>query len=108
MSDRYIDLVLAGRALWTDIDDFVGHWHEGDSEEALHEYLGLTWDEYALWGEKPQSLRLIIAARRRETSVYELAQNVHEYSLAARGGLSDSEARAVQQWLRETGRLPNN
>ncbi len=108
MSERYIDLVLDGRAVWTDIDDYVERWHEGRSTESLHEYLGLHWDEYAVWGEKPQSLRLIIAARRRGTPFLELVENVHEFSLAARGGLTDTEARAVQRWLMETGRLPTS
>lgn len=29
------------------IHDFIEKWHESDSEVPLHEYLGLTWDEYS-------------------------------------------------------------
>lgn len=32
----------------------VGEWHDGESEEALHIYLGLTWKQYCLWVENPQ------------------------------------------------------
>jgi hypothetical protein len=106
MSERFIDLVLDGRALWTDIDDYVDDWHESDSEAPLHEYLGLSWDEYSLWVEQPHSLRLIIAAREREKPVLEMIDQVDEYALAARGGMSDADARAVRKWLRDTGRLP--
>jgi hypothetical protein len=108
MSETYMDLVRDGQILWTDIDDYVVRWHEGGTRQSLHEYLGLTWEEYALWVEQPQSLRLIIAARERDTPVIEMIGQVHEHALAARGGLSESEARAVRQWLQETGRLPRS
>jgi hypothetical protein len=108
MSDRYIDLVLGGRALWSDIDNHVDRWHEGEVEMPLHDYLGLTWDEYALWVEQPRSLRLIIAARERGKPVLELVARAHDYELAARGGLSEPEVRVVREWLQKTGRLPPN
>ena len=69
MSERYIDAVLDGSALFTDIDDYIDRWHEHPGAESLHEYLGLTWDEYALWVEEPRSLRLIIAAKERGSSL---------------------------------------
>ena len=106
MSDHYIDLVLAGRALLTDIDDHVDMWHVGDALGPLHDYLGLTWDEYALWVEQPSSLRLILAARERKKPVLEMIEHADEYALAARGGLSEREARTVRKWLQDTGRIP--
>ena len=105
MSDRYIDQVLDGRALWTDADDFVARWHDSDSDEDLHEYLGLSWDEYALWTEQPQTLRLIIAAHELQEPVDQLLERVDEPAVLARG-LSASDARAVRKWLQKTGRLP--
>lgn len=108
MSDTFLDLVLQGEALWTDIDDYVDRWHDGDEEAPLATFLGFAQDEYALWTEQPQALRLIIAARKRDVPVLDLIESVHDYGLAARGGLSEAEARAVQKWLKETGRLPSN
>lgn len=35
-----------------DLEEFVELWHMGDSKESLHEYLGMTWDEYKTWIEK--------------------------------------------------------
>lgn len=34
------------------IDDLVAAWHDSPTTETreLHEYLGLTWDEYRAWG----------------------------------------------------------
>lgn len=35
-----------------DIHDAIGRWHEGDGYGVeLHEYLGMSWDEYARWAE---------------------------------------------------------
>jgi hypothetical protein len=32
------------------LDDLVDRWHEGDGEGVeLHEYLGMSWDEYCKW-----------------------------------------------------------
>jgi len=31
------------------IYDLIEKWHEGESELQLHEYLGLTWEQYAHW-----------------------------------------------------------
>ena len=33
-----------------DIDDAVERWHElPEDGKSLHEYLGMTWDEYCEW-----------------------------------------------------------
>jgi hypothetical protein len=65
----FIDDLLSGRALVSDIDDYIDRWHdspEGSPEAAmqLHEFLGMSWDEYRLWAEQPASLRFALAARR--------------------------------------------
>jgi hypothetical protein len=31
------------------IDELIDEWHAGDSPLPLHEYLGMTWEEYKLW-----------------------------------------------------------
>ena len=58
----FLDVVLAGDARADDIDDFVDRWHDGDATCSLAEFLGMSHDEYALWVEKPASLRLILQA----------------------------------------------
>jgi hypothetical protein len=103
MSESYLGQVLEGRALWTDIDDWIDRWHEEGGAEQLHDYLGLSWDEYRLWAEQPSSLRFIIAAHERDEPVEQLLEH-HEHALAARG-LSEEDARTVRQWLQKTGRL---
>ncbi len=47
----FIDEFLAGQATEDDIHDWIDEWHEGDSGEELHVFLGLTWPEYSIWVE---------------------------------------------------------
>lgn len=105
MSERYMDCVLDGRTLWTDIEAFVGRWHADAGKESLHDFLGMTWSEYSLWVEQPAALRVIIAARERDEPVEAVLAHVDEFALAARG-LSNEDARTVRTWLQQTGRLP--
>jgi hypothetical protein len=32
-----------------EIEDAITEWHESDTDEPLHVFLGLTWHEYALY-----------------------------------------------------------
>ncbi len=105
MSETYITQVLSGRALWTDIDDFVSQWHAKRPAKKLHDFLGMSWDEYALWVEQPRALRVIIAAHERDEPVLDLVTEPEEHAVAARG-LSAQDVRVVRAWLQETGRLP--
>jgi hypothetical protein len=39
------------------MDDLIDLWHEGDGQGmSLHEWLGLTWDQFARWAEDPSDL----------------------------------------------------
>ncbi len=33
------------------LDDLVDRWHRSGSDVPLHQYLNLTWEEYATWVE---------------------------------------------------------
>lgn len=42
-AQNFIDLCLQGEIVdLNQIDDFIDAWHDGDSEQTLHEFLGLT------------------------------------------------------------------
>ena len=56
-----------------DIDDFVKEWHESKSELSIHEFLGMTEDEYKLWVEQPEILEAILTARQKK--LYLCAKN---------------------------------
>lgn len=50
----FLDEYFAGRATEDDINDWIDEWHEGDSDEELHVFLGLTWPEYGDWVERDE------------------------------------------------------
>ncbi len=60
-STTFIGKCLSGDALYEDIDDYIDLWHNSDSEEKLHEFLGMTHDEYIEWVKHPDILPSIIA-----------------------------------------------
>lgn len=105
----FVGACLSGVALEGDIDDWVSDWHEAAdgselAEMALHDHLGMTRAEYALWVEQPTVLRFVIAAHRRRRPVEELLTARDEYALAARAASPDG-AREVLRWLVERGRI---
>ncbi len=68
MDKSFIEQVMDGQASCADVDDFVDRWHEGDSTTSLHEYLGMSAEDYGTWVEDQDSLWSIVARRRSATS----------------------------------------
>lgn len=102
--ETFVSACLSGSALLDDVDDWVEDWHESPRGLSLDEFLGFTDEEGALWAERPESLRFIVAAHRYGTPVGNILQSRDDFALAARA--SDSAvATAVLGWLRETHRL---
>lgn len=64
----FIERALDGETTDIDecIDNEIDHWHDSFMDDIeLHEYLGMTWEEYAMWVENPNSLQSIIDNRRK-------------------------------------------
>lgn len=64
----FIELAVIGDADLDEIDDFVGRWHDSDSTMSLHEYLGVSFEDYSLWVSDPGALRSIVERRRSISS----------------------------------------
>jgi hypothetical protein len=64
----------------------------------------MTPDEYALWVERPESLRFIVAAHRAKLPVSAILATRDEFGLAARAN-EQSEAHELLQWLIDRGRI---
>src|SRR6266568_4673137 len=84
----YMDLLLKGEVLQEDIDDFVAYWHEAPDNSAtarqsLEDFLGMTWDEYRLWVEHPESLRFIAAAHKAKQPVATVLRTLDRTGVAA-------------------------
>ncbi len=100
----YIELCLEGLADLTDIDDYIEKWHLSDLNVPIHDYLGMTRDEYALWVEKPEALRFILFSHRYGFSLKEAITQMEDWPLAARA-VDANELDAVMKWLRRTGEI---
>lgn len=86
--NTYVTRVLAGDASYDDIEDYISAWHNAPddspaTELEVYEFLGLTWDEYRLWGEHPESLCFIFRARKNNQSAEEAVRESRDLMLAA-------------------------
>jgi|GEM_PF-4935274 len=81
-------------------------WHTSDYDCELHEFLGLTEEEYDIWFENDSFLDLIIDARELRIPIVEYLQKISEYQMAARAS-SPEVAQKIKEWLIKSGRLNN-
>ena len=103
----FVEQCLQGMADPSQIDDFIDQWHEGPSQQSLHDYLGFTAKEYACWVEEPLALRAIFFARKTHTALEECLEWVLADNVAARAKiLEEAEAEVLRNWLERTGRIP--
>jgi len=103
----FVDRVLAGEVLDLDtIDDDIDAFHDNPPGCTLAEWLGFTREEYALFVEKPESLRTILMAKKHSIPLAQLVRitTPSELALAARGASPD-EVKAIRKWLEQTNRL---
>jgi hypothetical protein len=99
----FFDLYAAGKALPDEIDDFVERWHKSRDKRTLglelHEYLGLSWDEYALWIQDPDSLPQILIARRERRPLAKVIEDYLDEPLLAARAADTTTLAALRAWL---------
>ncbi|MFN8903880.1 MAG: hypothetical protein ACK5X7_03460, partial [Pseudanabaena sp.] len=61
---------INGDASLDEIDNYIDEWHDSDSDInlELHEFLGMSWEEYSLWAVKPSLLAEILNHRKQDVS----------------------------------------
>lgn len=101
MSERpFMDLVLRGEILVDEIDDFVERWHNSDSNDDLHNYLGMSFEEYSLWASDAEAIFTIITARRRGMSLKEAVNdNLQSQARVAARADETGKLGILQQWI---------
>lgn len=67
--ETFMAKCIKGEVLLDEIDHYIDLWHEGDSSDPLHVFLGMTWDEYARWVANPQILASIIAGHQENQTI---------------------------------------
>lgn len=99
----FLDRLMAGHVLMQEIDDFVERWHGGDGTGELHEFLGMSLEEYTLWLRDPDALATICEARYMRLPIGSaMNDNAGSVRIAAR---SEAPPEHLVAWLRKTGRL---
>jgi hypothetical protein len=107
MSSRraFIDLCLEGKVPLDDIDEFVDRWHETPEGRELHDYLGMTQEEYSLWLRVPDALPYIIKARREAKPLTDVVANGCQDLRSAVQTSENSKVARLQEWLKAKGDL---
>lgn len=64
MADKptFLSEVVAGRAVRSDMDDWIAAWHEGRTGVELHEFLGLTQDQYSRVVQQPSTIDEVLTS----------------------------------------------
>lgn len=74
------------------IDDDIADWHEStECECELHEYLGLTWEDYSLFVANPTEFesRLLLQRQEQGFRIYQLNINLHKVIPFAFAGIDE-------------------
>lgn len=57
---NFVQKYKKGLVTQEDIDYYVQEWHEGSCDKKLHEFLGMTWEQYSVWATRPDELDKIL------------------------------------------------
>ncbi len=105
MSDKtFIAKCVHDEALLTEIDDYIDKWHETEPEaEPLHDFLGMSWEEYAMWVAEPEILPYIVTAHSQKISLVAVLEK--DRAQPAAKGVSTVAAKRVFNLLKDHGKL---
>jgi hypothetical protein len=107
MSSRiaFIDLCLEGKVPLDDIDNFIDQWHETPEGFELHDYLGMTQEEYSLWLRVPDALPYIITARHEAKSLADVVASGYQDLRFAAQPSDKAKIVRLQKWLKAKGEV---
>jgi hypothetical protein len=63
-NECFFERYKAGKVEFEVIHDYIEEWHNSDSNKELHEYLGLTWEQYAKFVEDEESFEANLKGER--------------------------------------------
>lgn len=98
--NNFIDCCLNGTALLEDIDDWIDEWHAGSSDLALHEFLGMSSDEYSSWVSMDQLLPFIITAHKENKNLKDILDE-YKSSLPIAARADINKTNILIEWLKE-------
>lgn len=101
----FFQLYLAGKALPDDIHDFIDKWRSiysnaNDNEIVpLHDFLGLTWEEYEVWIHDENALKSFATARETNKSLRAVLRDRYQNTTIAARAEDSSKLAALRKWL---------
>ena len=102
---KFFDLYSTGNALAQEIDDYIDLWHSyapTSEGRPLHEFLGLSEQEYNLWIQDSSALEYILLSRREQRPLKEIIQECTDAAdhmhIAARAA-DPCMIKAFKRWL---------
>lgn len=96
MSNFVIDCIQ-GDALTSEIYDYIDAWDSSDSNLPIHQYLGMTEAEYALFVEDEDYVDLIITAHKQKEDIRTIVES--QFAIAARAD-NHIKAGRLEMWLK--------
>lgn len=101
--EPFLPAAVAGTVPGDAILECIDRWHDaGGLGVELHDYLGMTVDEYTLWVERPQALEFIIESRRSAVPIHAVvsaASALESPELQRRFDATPEELAALAAWL---------
>jgi hypothetical protein len=101
----FFDLYSNGEVSPEDIDDFVDRWHDDREPWArdlgLHEYLGMTHEEYEVWLCDPFGLPSVLQARRSGRTLVDVMTERYEAMRAANRRADATILFSLGNWLKQ-------
>jgi hypothetical protein len=102
---RFLDLLIAGKVSTDQIDDFVDCWHAAPGGRELHDYLGMTSEEYSLWLRVPDALEYVVAARQKMQPLAETVARACKESRQTAPDRPHAKTARLEEWLSAKGVL---
>lgn len=94
---NFVKDCIAGDALVSEVYDYIDAWDSSDSNLPIHEFLGMTEPEYALFIEDEDYLNLIITAHMQGEDIKVIVAS--QYAIAARAD-NHKKASRLEKWLK--------
>ena len=97
----FMELSLEGKVVLDDVDDFIDTWHKNPGGEPLHKFLGMSQAEYSLWLVDPDTLPVIIRARREQLPLTALVNDNYQELRSAARPEDRLKVSRLRHWLEE-------
>lgn len=102
INEPFLQSCLNGDILSEDIDNFIDVKFQKGSN--ICDYIGFNNEEYKLWIDNPNSLKLIFFGRKNNISISKMTNHTESEKLVARASSSIEEAKLVD-WLKKINKL---